>query len=292
MSNNNDTIAWLTSARDDAAIRLLEDVLQQNLRPALVVCAVGRNTRSRDSQIAQICAAHDLPYERFFSEPFDCTSIESALGNIVDDKFCALTLVEFRRRSYDRSLGLIFDRYGCRKILLAGYMRIATPVLSEGGRVLINLHPAPPHGPTGSWQDVIWSLIAVRANVAGGMLHIVTEKVDRGPVVSYYTTPIDGDELAPLWSEFLAGGGYDSEQDFRGKPEAIRLFDAIRNKQFIREAPLIILTLQGLLSGALKISSAGLTVDRDFMPRGLSLDEQIERMLGNHSSNPNGRPKG
>jgi len=49
---------------------------------------------------------------------------------------------------------------------------------------MINLHPAPPGGPTGSWQEVIWTLIQNKADTAGAMIHLVTPELDRGPALA------------------------------------------------------------------------------------------------------------
>jgi phosphoribosylglycinamide formyltransferase-1 len=46
---------------------------------------------------------------------------------------------------------------------------------------MINLHPAAPGGPTGTWQEVIWQLIEGRAVETGVMMHLVTPELDRGP---------------------------------------------------------------------------------------------------------------
>jgi hypothetical protein len=73
---------------------------------------------------------------------------------------------------------------------------------------MINLHPAAPGGPAGTWQEVIWQLIRTGAHKTGVMMHLVTPELDRGPVVTYCifsirgSTPFDG-----YWQEIegLAG---------------------------------------------------------------------------------------
>ena len=76
--------------------------------------------------------------------------------------------------------------YGVDVCVLAGYMLVVGSGLCRAWPML-NLHPALPDGPVGSWQEVVWRLIAERAGVTGVMTHLVTEDVDRGPVVSYVT---------------------------------------------------------------------------------------------------------
>ena len=75
--------------------------------------------------------------------------------------------------------------------VLAGYMLIV------GGDMcrqypLLNLHPALPDGPTGTWQEVVWRLIETKATQTGAMIHLANEEVDRGPLISYCTAPLTG----------------------------------------------------------------------------------------------------
>ena len=58
---------------------------------------------------------------------------------------------------------------------------------------LLNLHGALPNGPTGAWQSVIWQLIESRSQQTGAMIHLATEELDRGPVLSHCVVPITGD---------------------------------------------------------------------------------------------------
>ena len=55
---------------------------------------------------------------------------------------------------------------------------------------MINLHPAAPNGPDGTWQEVIWKLIEQRADHSGVKIHLVTEELDRGPTIAYCRYPI------------------------------------------------------------------------------------------------------
>ena len=48
-------------------------------------------------------------------------------------------------------------------IVLAGYMLIVGPELCRK-YPMINLHPAAPEGPVGTWQEVLWSLIRQKAS--------------------------------------------------------------------------------------------------------------------------------
>ncbi len=120
-------------------------------------------------------------------------------------------------------------------VVMAGYMLIiGNPELAK--LVLVNIHPALPWGPRGTWQEVIHQLIAENAREQGIMVHIVTEELDRGPVISYCRFPIQGPEWDPLWEKW--------NRDI--KPETVieirenhALFKKIRAEGEIRELPLL-----------------------------------------------------
>ena len=64
---------------------------------------------------------------------------------------------------------------------------------------MINLHPAAPGGPAGTWQEVIWQLIGNEAEETGVMMHMVTPKLDKGPPVAYCTFQIRGEPFDRYW---------------------------------------------------------------------------------------------
>ena len=171
-----------------------------------------------------------------------------------------LTLVthssaEFRRRTGTRVadnraafdaevMGLLGD-YRPDVCVLAGYMLIASGELCRN-YPLLNLHPALPDGPIGTWQEVVWRLIEQRASRTGAMMHLATEEVDRGPVVSYVTVPLDIPELAPLWDR-LGDASVASVKESRG--EDFELFRLIRSEQYRREPYLLLETLRAISRG-------------------------------------------
>ena len=161
--------------------------------------------------------------------------------------------------------------------VLAGYMLIV------GGKMcrqypLLNLHPALPDGPTGTWQEVVWELIKTKATRTGAMVHLATEQVDRGPVVSYVTVPISGTEFDQHW-EALQGQDLDVIKKTEG--EEFALFQAIRKEQYRREPYLLFETLRAVSQGEIRVSE-GQVLDASGAPlsgsmaNGLCLDLQIE----------------
>ena len=165
--------------------------------------------------------------------------------------------------------------------VLAGYMLIV------GGKMcrqypLLNLHPALPDGPTGTWQEVVWSLIEARASETGAMVHLATEDVDRGPVLSYVTVPIAGPGFDRHWKS-LQGKDLDGIKKTQG--EEFALFQAIRREQYRREPYLLFETLRAVSQGEVAVrggqvlDASGALLSRSW-PNGLCLDRQIaEAML-------------
>ena len=146
-------------------------------------------------------------------------------------------------------------------IVLAGYMLIVSPEMCSR-YPLINLHPALPDGPTGAWEEVIEELIRGRADTTGAMMHLVTPELDRGPVVAYYSFPIQGDAFAPLW--------------VKGTVERGPLFWLIRQEGVRREIPLIVLTLKAVDEGRVRIKDGKVLDNKGKKLEGLSLTEEVE----------------
>ena len=164
--------------------------------------------------------------------------------------------------------------------VLAGYMLIV------GGKMcreypLLNLHPALPDGPIGTWQEVVWSLIDSRAVKTGAMVHLATEEVDRGPVISYVTVPINGPTFDQHW-ESLQGDDLPSIKKNQG--EDFALFQAIRREQYRREPYLLFETLRAVSDGEVtvhggQVLNASGTPLSQSMPSGLCLDQRVAQAM-------------
>ena len=178
----------------------------------------------------------------------------------------------------------VMDRLAGRDVnicVLAGYMLIV------GGKMcrqypLLNLHPALPDGPTGTWQEVVWSLIKTRAAKTGAMVHMATEEVDRGPVISYGTVPITGPEFDHHWESLQ---DEDLPRIKKTQGEDFALFQTIRREQYRREPYLLFETLRAVSLGEVAIRG-GQVLDASgaplaqSLPQGLCLDQRItEAML-------------
>ena len=102
------------------------------------------------------------------------------------------------RHDYDEWVREQVARYRPDAALLAGYMLIATDALYNE-LPMLNLHPAAPGGPAGTWQQVISDLIRSRASEHGMQLQQVTTELDRGPMVTSASYPIRGPAFDRLW---------------------------------------------------------------------------------------------
>ncbi len=143
-------------------------------------------------------------------------------------------------------------------------------------KTLLNLHPAAPGGPKGTWQDVIWELIASNANESGCYMHHVTADLDAGPVVTYSKFSINSDDMKPMWVEIR---GKDVEDIKKSPGEELPLFKVIRQKGVAHEIPLVIETLRSFAQGDVSIKD-GRVIDRHGrVIQGYDLTSQIEAHL-------------
>ena len=100
------------------------------------------------------------------------------------------------REEFDRQVLQHLQGFDPDLCVLAGYMLYTGPELCRRF-TMINLHPALPDGPIGTWQEVVWQLIEQRASETGAMIHLATEEWDRGPAITYYSFPHNRATLRP-----------------------------------------------------------------------------------------------
>jgi phosphoribosylglycinamide formyltransferase-1 len=180
------------------------------------------------------------------------------------------------RRDFDREVMRRLEGYEPNICVLAGYGLIMDDELCNR-YTWLNLHPALPGGPVGTWQYVIWKLIEEKAQEAGAYIHLATEYLDMGPVVTYCSFPLRGNAFDPLWSA-IEGRSIDDLKATEG--EELPLFQLIRQEGIRRERPLLLETLKSLANGDIRIEGRR-PVDASGSPTGgISLNEAIERGLG------------
>lgn len=176
------------------------------------------------------------------------------------------------RTEYDAEVARLLGRSAYDVGFLAGYMLIMTPPLFET-RPMLNLHPAAPGQPEGTWQQVIWKLIDQKADHAGARIHLTTAGLDEGPVVTYCTFSLRGPAMDPLW-RLVAGRSSEDIREAEG--EAFPLFAEIRRLGAIREPPLLIHTARALAGGRLRIENGEIIADGARVTRGFDLTPEIE----------------
>jgi folate-dependent phosphoribosylglycinamide formyltransferase PurN len=189
-----------------------------------------------------------------------------------------ITLPEWRL-DYDRQVMKKLCGFTPDLCVLAGYMLIVGKEMCQKYN-MINLHPAAPGGPTGTWQEVIWQLIDNKARTTGVMMHLVTPELDKGPPVSYCTFFIRGKPFNTLWQKIEELPVSSTEWHEARKS----LFNLIRKHELTREFPLIISTVKAFSQGKIRITQGKKIIDSKFESiTGYNLtseiDEKVSRLL-------------
>jgi phosphoribosylglycinamide formyltransferase 1 len=160
--------------------------------------------------------------------------------------------------------------------VLAGLMIVTSPIMCEKYSI-INLHPAAPGGPAGTWQQVIWKLIETKANIQGIKMHIAIPELDMGPTATYCTFPIRGKAFSKLWDE-IEGKSVADIKNEQGVENL--LFKTIREHGAVRELPLIVSTLKILSQGKIRITKDRQVVDAaGHVIQGYDLTAEIDAIV-------------
>ena len=189
------------------------------------------------------------------------------------------TQVEKAREAFDAEVIALLAGFKVRVVVLAGYMLIISPLLCRT-YLCLNLHPALPGGPKGSWQEVMWQLMETGAKETGAMMHLATPELDAGPPVAYFRFPLTGPAFEPLWRQYNHKRQSLSLKEIQVREgEKEPLFAHLREEELRREFPLILLTLKSLAEGRLHLTPAGVEVQGRLAPGGVDLSEQVEKFL-------------
>ena len=253
------TIGWFSTGRDGAARQLLQ-VVHQKISTGEIEGKIAFVFSNREAGEAE---ESDLFFElvRNYRLPLICLSSKK-FKNSQDmaGEANGTTLPEWRI-NYDSEVMKKLRGFSPDLCVLAGYMLIVGEEMCHRYD-MINLHPATPEGPKGSWQEVIWALIENKAAESGVMMHLVTPELDRGPVITYCTYPIRGKPFDKYWQEI---DGYSVDKIKEEQSENNALFKLIRQHGLVREFPLIVSTLKAFGQGEIKIE-AGRVFDRYMKP--------------------------
>jgi len=182
------------------------------------------------------------------------------------------------RLEYDREVMKMLDGFKPDLCILAGYMLIVGREMCTRYD-MVNLHPAAPDGPTGTWREVIWQLIENKDTETGVMMHLVTPELDKGPVVSYCTFPINGPTFDIYWHH-LRGQDISEIKNLQG--ENYPLFKLIRQHGVNREFPLILATMKAFSQGRENIINGKAVDSNGIMLSGYNLTAEIDNLIGEH----------
>lgn len=260
-------IGWFSSGRGEGSRNLLTTV-QQNIKEghikaeiAFVFCNRERGQTEATDQFLDLVDSYGIPLICFSSRNFRAQRGADASGD---------WRLEYDRQVMERLKG--FDTDIC---VLAGYMLVV------GGEMcrhfnMINLHPAAPGGPAGTWREVIWKLISSQASGTGVMMHLVTPELDEGPPVTYCKFPIRGAPFDMYWKDIE---GHSVDELIANQGDENPLFSLIRKEGVKRELPLTVATIKAFSEGRVRIDG-GIVVDASGKPvEGYSLTAEIDRIV-------------
>ena len=261
------TIGWFATGRGEGSLGLMRFVQDRILkgqidaRVQFVFSNRERGEGEGSDKFFDQVRSYGLPLVNFSSQKF-----RRALGGPI-----AVHRLEYDREVMERLQGFSPD-----VCVLAGYMLIVGREMCHR-YTMLNLHPALPTGPIGTWQEVVWSLIESGARETGAMVHLVTEDVDRGPVVSYFTLPIVGGPFDDCWRDTKGKSSTELKATYG---EELPLFRLIRQEEYRREPYLLADTLNALSEGDVVVRNGQVLDSSGARIGGLCLDRQITEALG------------
>ncbi len=265
-------IGWFSTGRGEGSLGLLRFV-QDRISRGLLDARIGFVFSNREPGEAE-------GSDRFFAQVKDYGLPLVTLSSARFRRARRRPFAEVRG-DYDRQAMDLLRPYHPDICVLAGYMLILSGAMCRAYSML-NLHPALPDGPIGAWQDVVWELIETGATRTGAMVHLATEEVDRGPVVSYCTVPLTGRGFDAHWKG-LERADLKSVKETRG--EEFPLFQAIRRAEYRREPYLLFETLRAVSQGRVSIEgeavlyTSGITDEKADGRHGLCLDAEVEQAM-------------
>ena len=121
------------------------------------------------------------------------------------------------RQAYDQKLLETLQLHQVQLVVLAGYMKIVTPVLIDAYESrIMNIHPSllPSFPGLRAQQQAVDHGV----KVAGCTVHFVTEGMDTGPIILQRAVPVEEGDTADTLSERIL------KEEHGLLPRAIRLF--------------------------------------------------------------------
>ena len=260
-------IGWFSTGRGEGSRALLtrmhEEIEQGQItaKIAFVFCNREPGEAKGSDQFIELVKSYRIPIVCLSSKRFKTSSGE----------YLSLQW----RIEFDREVMRRLKGYGPDLCVLAGYMLIVGHEMCQHYN-MINLHPATPDGPTGTWREVIWKLIESKASETGVMMHLVTPELDKGPPVTYCKFSIRGELFDKHWEE-IKGLSLNELKAKQGEEK--QLFKLIRQEGLKRELPLIATTVKAFSEGRVRIEK-GRVIDKSGKPlRAYSLTKEIDEIV-------------
>ncbi len=282
-------LGWFSTGRDKAAGDLLEIVLKDIEKGVItggevsfVFCSREEGEDLESDEFINYVREKNIPLVCFSSAKF---KPELRKKGLKEEKKGNLKLIQDWRLFYDREVLKLLFPFDHDLIVLAGYMLVVGEEMCRKYR-MVNLHPARPGGPKGSWQEVIHELMLQRASKTGVMMHLVTPELDEGPPVTYCNFNIKNGVFSSLWKELDDLISRDPDFLIKGGVKAAQmtpLFKQIREEGLAREFPLISYTVKVFAEGKVKIQDGGvIDSEGSELTKGYDLTAMIDNILANN----------
>ena len=252
-------IAWFATAKGTSSRLLLNaaiDAIREGRLDAEIVCVVCNRERGQSANTDAFL--DDAERAGIPSIARSSGEWRKQVGGKISDPSAGLAPW---RREFDRHLYERMQEHVPNIGMLAGYMMVVTDVICDNLPCL-NLHPALPDGPIGTWQQVIHQLIREQAERSGMVLQRVTTELDRGPTVTWAQYSIRGPTFELLWQAHADDA--DSETP---------LFRAIREAGANREPTFILQSLQAIAGGSAPLP------EPDTTDTGTEITAQVEHAM-------------
>lgn len=121
------------------------------------------------------------------------------------------------REAYDAELVSVLKNHGAELVVLAGFMRILTPVIIDAfPNRIMNIHPA--LLPAFPGLDAQKQALEYGVKVSGCTVHFVDSGCDTGPIIIQAVVPVEEGDTVETLSYRI------HKEEHRIYPEAIRLY--------------------------------------------------------------------
>lgn len=250
-------VGWFSTGRGEGSKALLKAAYsaiksgELNARIEFVYCSRERGETEPTDRYLDMVEGYGIPLVSFSYQKY-----RAKRGMPNPD--LAQPLPQWRI-DYDKEVIKRLKKFDPDLVMLAGFMLVTTPVMCEKFDI-INLHPAAPGGPAGTWQQVIWKLIETKTAIQGVKIHVAIPELDMGPTATYCTFPIRGEAFDKYREEIK---GKTVEQIKAEEGEENMLFKTIRQHGAVRELPLVVATLKVFSEGKIEITGDRQVADED-----------------------------